>query len=353
MSKAPSSKIINHYVNDLQTATVKPLGSGLINATYLVEEQEQRFVLQAINHHVFPHPRNIVENSLTIATHLSQKQADYPFEIMKPRASNDGSYLIECRESEEQTTWRALEFIDGSISLEQMDTPKQAWLAANAFAKFSMALADLDIQTIKPIIVNFHDLTTRMQQLATAQESADSNRISNASTLLDAFLGETLFIEQVTALVNELPQRVTHNDTKINNLLFDRQSMKPKAVIDLDTCMPGYLLHDFGDMVRTCCSSLAEDDANVDAMEFKTEIFEQLMDGYLAGLDDSISDAEKQSLLVGARLMPFIIGVRFLTDYLNGDCYFSVSREGQNLDRAANQFKLYQLASEYISKIKK
>ncbi|MGB1297786.1 MAG: phosphotransferase enzyme family protein [Psychrobium sp.] len=353
MSKAPSIKIINHYVNDQQTAIVKPLGSGLINDTYLVEDQEQRFVLQAINHHVFPHPRNIVENSLTIAAHLSQKQADYPFEIMKPRASNDGLYLKECNDSDESTAWRALEFIDDSISLERMDTPGQAWLAANAFAKFSMALADLDIQTIKPIIVNFHDLTSRMQQLAIAKQSADSNRLSNARTLLDAFLGETLFIDQVTALVRELPQRVTHNDTKINNLLFDRQSMKPKAVIDLDTCMPGYLLHDFGDMVRTCCSSLAEDDANVDAMEFKAEIFEQLMDGYLAGLDDSISNAEKHSLLVGARLMPFIIGVRFLTDYLNDDCYFSVSRQGQNLDRAANQFKLYQLASEHVAEIKK
>ena len=147
-------------------------------------------------------------------------------------------------------------------------------------------------------------------------------------------------------LIKTLPVKVTHNDTKINNLLFSSNTHQAIAVIDLDTCMPGFLMHDFGDMVRTCCSNLPEDSTALDQMTIRLDIFSALAKGYISTLDKHISEIEKGSLLIGALLIPFMMAVRFLTDYIDGDNYFHIKHQEHNLERAKNQMQLFKLLSQ-------
>jgi len=345
MSQKCDEAVLSCFVKNTADYRVKPLGAGLINQTLLIEGDNDCFVLQCINQQVFPQPQNVVDNSLLISRHLDSLGANYTLKVMKPRASLNGDYLV-CVSGQ---YWRALTFIKECISPQTIDDGKQAKQAARTFAQFSMALRDISPLDMKPIIVDFHDLVARLSQLCDAAQSANKQRLMAAQTTIKQYFSQTEFIQLVNKLIEQLPQRITHNDTKINNLLFDESTLEPLAVIDLDTCMPGYLMHDFGDMVRTCCSTLAEDACNIDEMAIKSDIFNHLLSGYLSGLDEDVSDLEKDSLLVGARLMPFIIGCRFLTDYLNDDVYFNTSHESHNLDRAVNQFKLYQLLSEHLS----
>ena len=184
-----------------------------------------------------------------------------------------------------------------------------------------------------------------MRQLQKAVDNDLQGRLSNCQELVNFCFDQKNFIDHVVDISKKLPLHVTHNDTKINNLLFTTGD-KPCAVIDLDTCMPGLLMHDFGDMVRTCCSNLAEDDTSTDKMVLKFDIFEALIQNYQNAFGEKITALEKESLIVGAKLLPFIIGTRFLTDHLNGDNYFQVSRENHNLDRAISQVQLFTLVCE-------
>ncbi len=185
-----------------------------------------------------------------------------------------------------------------------------------------------------------------MRQLSEAVANDHENRLADCQIVVDFCFSQQHFIEKVVGLSSQLPLHVTHNDTKINNLLFSKTDDSPCAVIDLDTCMRGLLMHDFGDMIRTCCSNLAEDDASTEKMVLNIDIFQALISNYQQAFGDKLSQLERESLLVGAKLLPFIIGMRFLTDHLNGDKYFNVSRANYNLDRAKNQLHLYKLVSE-------
>lgn len=348
MSQWCQKTVLSYFVNNPDAYSVRALGEGLINQTWLVEGPNDNFVLQCINQHVFPLPHNVVENSLLISRHLETLGTDYPLAIMNPRASRHNEFLV-CIDEQ---YWRALSFISHSFSPQTIDYVAQARQAAQTFSQFSMALCGLSTAAMKPIIDNFHDVTYRVSQLSTALLTAGPQRLMTAQHMITNLQSHTDFIHLVNTLVEQLPQRITHNDTKINNLLFDSTTLLPKAVIDLDTCMPGYLMHDFGDMVRSCCGSLAEDDANIDKMAFKSDIFESLLEGYHDGLSEEVSHLERHSLLAGARLMPFILSCRFLTDYLNNDVYFSTSHEAHNLDRAINQYRLFELVSDYLESTK-
>lgn len=348
MNQAFSKEIIAHFVDDTSLYRIEPLGAGLINQTFLVSSQCDKFVLQRINHHVFTQPINVIDNSLSISEHLNHLGEGYPFDVMMPHANVNGNFATIVNNE----VWRALTYVANCTSPDTINDEHQAQLAANTFSHFSMALAGLSVDKIKPIIEKFHDVDFRFSQLSDAIINAQPERLKIAHSLIDCYKSQLFFIDQVRDAIAILPQRVTHNDTKISNLLFDVTTNKPKAVIDLDTCMIGYLMHDFGDMVRTCCSSLAEDDVNIDTMVFKESIFEALLTGYLSGLNDTVDNNERQSLLMGAKLMPLMIGCRFLTDFLNNDIYFSTAREKHNLDRALNQFRLYELASEYVDSLK-
>lgn len=346
MNQSSYAAIVSRYVKDADCATVTPLGNGLVNLTLMVTTSTSKFVLQRINHHVFPNPHAVVENSAVISSHLLAKDTNYQYAVTTPRASLNGC-LLEVIDNE---YWRALEYVKNTMTVDAISDEQQAYDTSFSFAKFSGALASLPASSLQPIIERFHDLSWRLSQLETAKKNASTLRLNKAKQIIDAFESQHEFVAQVTQLVKQLPLRITHNDTKINNLLFNQTTKLPHAVIDLDTCMPGYLMHDFGDMVRTCCSSLAEDATNIKDMEFQPVIFQQLMAGYIDGLAGIASAIEVESLTMGARLMPFIIGSRFLTDYLDNDVYFATTRENHNLDRAANQFKLFELVTDFTAR---
>lgn len=339
-----ASQVLKFYIEGQSDFTVSPLGNGHINQTFLVETPDNKFVLQQINQHVFPQPQVIVDNAQAIYQHLARCE-DYPYDNIGPKLSLRGN-LVECIDSE---YWRAFDYIDACESIEVINDVTQAIKAARAFATFSGALANIDANALKPVIENFHDLPTRMAQLNLAISQDKAGRLNSAKALVEQFISQQCFIEKVASVVAKLPLRITHNDTKINNLLFDLSTGEPHAVIDLDTCMPGYLMHDFGDMVRTCCSSLPEDDFRTQEMTFKEDIYQGLLTGYQQGIGHMLSISERESLALGAQLMPFIIGSRFLTDYLNGDVYFGVSHPLHNLHRAANQFAFHQLLLKQIA----
>jgi len=335
---------LSRYLSPVEPATVTPLGNGHINQTLLVTHSQGQFVLQRINTLVFTKPAILVNNALAIGNYLSREEVSYPYQSMAPLRSLSGNYL----EKIEGQYWRAFDYIQGCSSIETMSNPEQAQQAAFAFATFSATLAGINTSELTPVIDNFHDLDCRLAQLSTAINENKANRLVKAQHLVDQFLSQSGFVSTVRSTTTKLQQRITHNDTKINNLLFKQATGQPYAVIDLDTCMPGYLMHDFGDMVRTCCSNLDEDATNISDMCFKRDIYDALYQGYLTGAKDIISDEEEKSLVLGAVLMPFIIGSRFLTDYLNGDVYFGVKHDQHNLQRATNQFAFYQLLKEQL-----
>ena len=335
--------VLNNYDYDFSEVEISVLGNGHINNTYQLTTPKAEFVLQQINHVVFPKTAELSSNAQKINLYLQQQKdsGNYPLSVPQQILTKTGDTYSKVGAN----YWRLMEFISNSYTLEQVESPKQAALVANTFAEFSCTLSDFPTKELVVIIEDFHDISFRMRQLNEAVENDLQGRLSSCQTLVNFCLDQQGFINHVIEISKKLPLHVTHNDTKINNLLFTTGD-NPCAVIDLDTCMPGLLMHDFGDMVRTCCSNLAEDDTSIDDMVIKLDIFEALIQNYQNAFGDKMTALEKDSLIVGTKLLPFLLGTRFLTDYLNGDSYFQVSREKHNLDRAINQVQLFTLLCE-------
>lgn len=317
---------------------VQRFGNGHINYTYLVQAQPP-LIIQRINTAVFPDPAAMVANALAIEQHLASKKAagSYVLEILQQQATLDGRYLTG-----PDADLRALKFIPGGRSIEVVENTEQAFAAALTFGQFAAALADFDANQLVSVIPNFHNLRMRFAQLQEAIDRDTAGRVASQRILIDWVLAQTPLIEELEFVCQTLPVRVCHNDTKINNMLYSDPLQRGIAAIDLDTCMAGYWLFDFGDMVRTCCSPEAEDTLAHDAVQVRPDVFAALAKGYLQGLGPVITPAERDSLWLGAKVMCLMIGVRFLTDHLNGDVYFHVHRENHNLQRAVNQFRMYQ-----------
>ncbi|QBF83442.1 aminoglycoside phosphotransferase family protein [Shewanella maritima] len=326
---------------DLADASVSPLGNGHINRTYLVKSDQRTIVLQHINTQVFPQPELLVKNALSIAAHLTKKQAnnEYQLAIIKPVLTVDGQAYLDFNQ---QGFWRAITFLPGSHTIEVVKDQQDAQTAAKAFGHFAAALSDLDPSLIDEVIVNFLNLGNRIDQLKQAIENDAAGRLAQCQPWADFVLSQQGFVEHVAQLEAQLPLRICHNDTKINNMLFNKQDMSSLAVIDLDTCMPGYLMYDFGDMVRAFCSPEAEDSTNLASVIARPEVITAAANSYIEQLDGVMTALEKQSLWVGLKAMALMLGCRFLTDHLNGDVYFAVHRPQHNLDRAANQLTIYQ-----------
>lgn len=333
--------VLSQFDCDFSDATIILLGNGHINNTYKVTTPQCEFVLQRINHDVFTKPIELCENAHKINRHLTAEGTNGHYSMLVPQhlLNKHGKNVVKV----EENYWRLMEFVKNSFTLESVSNLEQAAQVARAFAQFSKGLCNFPADDLYVIIKDFHDISFRMKQLKQAVAGNSKNRIKHCQSLIDLCTSQSNFINDVINMSSQLPIHVTHNDTKINNLLFSNSDNTPCAVIDLDTCMPGLLMHDFGDMVRTCCSNIAEDETGIEKMLFNIDIFRVLITSYKDEFGDKITDLEKGSLIIGARLLPFIMGVRFLTDYLNGDKYYQVNRKNHNLDRAKNQLHLYTL----------
>ena len=343
-SKRILQEVLAYYDCTSADCIISSLGNGLINDTLLVKSEQTSFVLQRINDHVFKQPRLVCKNADLINQHLHIKrlQGMYPLSTIKQLPNKNNDSLLHINNG----YWRVITYIADSYSIDAVETPQQAEKAARAFAQFNAALCDFPSENLAEIIPGFHDLSLRLEQLQNAIQADKLKRRTHCQVLIDDCNAQHEFIIEVNDLITILPQKVSHNDTKINNLLFSSITHQAIAVIDLDTCMPGFLMHDFGDMVRTCCSNLPEDGTHLSQMIVRKDIFKALATGYISTLNKQMNPVEKDSLLVGALLIPFIMAIRFLTDYLDGDNYFAEKHKRHNLARAENQLRLFTLLKQ-------
>ncbi len=316
-------------------AAIKPHGSGLINDTWIICDGDKEFILQRINHHVFKKPFDIATNIHLICDYLKKSHPDYLFPC--PRKTIQGDSMIFITEG----YFRLFPFIKKSHTYNVVESTSQAYEAAKQFGRFTNFLSTFPVDILKITLPDFHNLPLRYSQFLTAIEQGNSQRIKEASISIN-FLKEQQEIVTISEQIGknkEFKKRVTHHDSKINNVLFDKNE-KGLCVIDLDTVMPGYFISDFGDMMRTYLSPVSEEEKDLDRIEVREEYFKAITDGYLCELGNELTITEKKFLVYSGKFMTYMQALRFLTDHLNDDVYYSVKYEGHNLVRADNQIML-------------
>jgi hypothetical protein len=321
---------------------------GHINDTFLVEARNQNvrehFIFQRINHYVFRDPERLMSNFEKITRHIRAKLEKIPGRnpdretLNLARSKSGKSFYL----SPEGQYWRAYRYVGDCHILQIAEQPDQAYEAGRAFGCFQKLLADLPPSSLHETIPFFHHTPRRFAKFKEVLEKDALARAAEAGDAISFVLRREPVISLITTALEDgrLPLRITHNDTKINNVLFDDLTGKAICVIDLDTTMPGSSLYDFGDMVRTTTSFSAEDEKDLTKVKMEMDMFRALAAGYLEEAGEFLTKKEIELLVFSGRLLTFTIGVRFLTDYLEGDVYFRIHRPGQNLDRARVQFAL-------------
>jgi hypothetical protein len=335
--------------------SAEPYGSGHINDTYCVRFDQggahMRYIVQRINHNIFTKPVALMENVQRVTAHLAKKLNREPDSgrrsLMLIPARDGAAYYRDAGGN----FWRAYVFIEKARTYDAVESPQQAFEAARAFGQFQKLLADLPAPRLHDTIPDFHHTPKRFAALERAIEADEVNR----ARLAKPEIAFALRHKSITGRLLEakLPERVTHNDTKFNNVMLDDATGEGICVIDLDTVMPGLALYDFGDMVRTTTSPAKEDERDLSKVTMQFAMFEGLARGYWASTADFLTAAEKQLLTFSGKLITFEIGIRFLSDYLAGDTYYKVHREGHNLDRCRTQFKLVESIEEQEEEMNK
>lgn len=347
--------IARHFQFHGEFLSGEVFGSGHINDTFFVVFNQAgkhvSYVLQRINHNIFKDPVSLMENVQRVTEHLSKKLAgepDFSRRSLKLVMAKDGrSY----HRDETGYYWRAFLFIPKAKTYDAIENTKQAFEVAKAFGHFQKLLADLPAPRLHDTIVNFHHTPMRFAALEKAIESDVVNRAKFAKSEIEFALRNKSMTSVL--LDAKLPERVTHNDTKLNNVMLDDATGEGVCVVDLDTVMPGLALYDFGDMVRSATSPAAEDELDLSKVTMQFPMFEALARGYLAAAAGFLTKDEKAHLAFSGKLISFEIGIRFLTDFLSGDTYFKVHREGHNLDRCRTQFKLVESIDQQLNKMNK
>ena len=321
---------------------IRPYGNGLINSTWLVTLKDAngnvfRNLLQKINVNVFKNPDQLMDNIVNVTTFLSKKvQEDGTITVIP---TLDNKYY---HHDEFGNFWRVYKYIEDTIAYEKIQYDTDFYTCGLAFGEFQQQLADYPAEKLYETIPNFHNTPSRFADFKKALDEDKCGRAKDVKEEIEFVLARECKADAITSKLEsgEIPYRVTHNDTKLNNILMDDLTGKAKAIIDLDTIMPGAAAYDFGDSIRFGASTGAEDETDLSKISIDTRLFKVYAKGYLTAANKFLTPAEKDSLVTGAYLMTLECGVRFLTDYLNGDTYFKVLRENHNLDRCRTQFKL-------------
>ncbi|MGN1019684.1 MAG: phosphotransferase enzyme family protein [Aristaeellaceae bacterium] len=319
-------------------------GNGHINDTFLVKTPGRDYILQRINTDIFADPAGLMANITAVTAHLGQRIRARGGDPLRQTLTVVPTRRGEAFHRDENGCWRVYVFVTGSVTHETADTPAMLESAGRAFGAFVMDLGDFPAHTLHETIPDFHNTPARLRQLQDAIARDAAGRAKDVQPEIDAalaFAGETdALVHQLEAGV--LPLRVTHNDTKLNNILFDAQTDQGMCVIDLDTVMPGLIAYDFGDAIRVGGNTTTEGDPDVSHVDVHLANFAAFTRGLLETVPDLLTDAEAASLVTGAKLMTWEVASRFLADHLNGDVYFHIHYPGQNLDRARNQIALVQ-----------
>lgn len=337
-------QVLEHFTLAGPVATVEGYGSGHIHDTYLVACQapvpHNKYILQKFNHKVFKSPKKVMENIHRVIRHIQEKPLSQiePLQSLKIIPTHSGEQILQ---SNKDSYWRVFNFIDHTYAIDLVQHPSEALEAGLAFAHFFDLLRDMNARQLHHTIEDFHHVGKRFQQLEQAVMADSCQRVKDHQAEISFARSRKDRVDFLSELIDSatLPWRVTHNDTKINNVLFQEQSHIGISVVDLDTVMPGYLMYDFGDMARTFCNPVMEEDP-IQGVQFRMEVFDALCEGFFRGLSQGIKPVEIDSLVHAPWLMTYIMGIRFLRDFLSGDIYYKISYPLHNLDRARNQFKL-------------
>lgn len=339
---------------------VSPYGSGHINSTYCLtfdtKEGTRRYILQQMNKSIFTKPKELMENVVGVTEWLKKKiiaeGGDPERETLNiiPALEENRPYYVDSQGE----YWRVYLFVEGTTSYDQVNKPEDFYESAVSFGHFQRLLADYPAKTLHETIPDFHNTVKRFRDFRRAVEEDRCKRAAGVQKEIQFVLEREKLAHVLCDLEaqGELPVRVTHNDTKLNNILIDNATGKGICVIDLDTVMPGLAVNDFGDSIRFGASTGAEDEKDLSKVSCDLGLYELYTKGFIEGCGGALTDAELDNLPMGAILMTFECGMRFLADYLEGDHYFKIHREEHNLDRCRTQFKLVKDMEEKLDEMK-
>ncbi|MCG6186706.1 phosphotransferase enzyme family protein [Maribellus maritimus] len=342
----PLFEIASQFSINGTVENIEPFGNGHINDTFRISIKEtglSDYILQRKNHYVFKDIAGMMENIIRVTDHIRKKLelrgvGETDKKVITHIQTKTGEYFSK---DVEGNYWAVFLFVEGSQSVEKIENPEHAFLAGKGFGHFQQQLADLPGKPLNETIVDFHNIEFRYRNFRKALEVNFQNRISLTQKEIDFVLEHE---EEMHTLIrahrnNEIPSRITHNDTKINNILFDRDG-QILCVIDLDTVMPGLVHFDFGDAIRTAACTTEEDETDLDKITLDLEIYRSFARGFLEETKSFLTKKEIELLPHSAKFMTFIMGLRFLTDYLDGDVYYKIKHADHNIERARAQFRL-------------
>ena len=348
--------VADSFTIDGSVINIEECHNGHINRTYFLTcNTGKRYVMQMVNTDIFKKPDEVMENIVGVTEHIRRgyeaKGIDATRRALNVIWTKNGKWAYV---DERDVYWRMYDFVEDSDCYMQVESAEMFNKVGFAFGQFQRQLADFDASKLHESIPNFHNTEWRFSNLEKAIEENKSGR----ANLIPDDIKFALDRKEITSYINKsiadgrLALRVTHNDTKLNNIMMDRESGEGICVIDLDTVMPGSVLADFGDSIRFGASSAAEDETDLSKVYCRLEMFEAYAEGFIKGLEGSLSDSEIRALPMGALILTYETGIRFLSDYLDGDVYFRTSYPDHNLDRARNQFKLVADMEEKMDKMK-
>ncbi len=321
----------------------EPCGNGHINSTFIAEKDGEKYILQLINTNVFKNPSHMMDNICKVTNHIKNKiilnggNVDRETISILNTCDNKSFYVAT-----DGSTYRAYKYIKDSITIEENATPELFYQAGHGFGMFQKYLLDFPANELVETIENFHNTPSRIERFKNTVKADRFDRVKECEKEIEYILKNEADAGVIVNGLNsgEIPIRVTHNDTKLNNILFDKDTKKALCVIDLDTVMPGSLLYDFGDAIRYGASTAAEDEKDLDKVSVDLKLFEGFLKGFISPIKNSVTKFETELLAFSSKLLTFELAMRFLDDYLSGDTYFKIKYPEHNLIRAKNQLKI-------------
>ena len=345
-------EILTHFRTQGTPVSCVSYGSGHINETFLAEtDRGRRYILQKVNTVTFPDPEGLMNNIILVTQHLKKKDPT-PGHVLTLVPTKENKYYMLLPGNE---LWRMYEFIGGGVCLDRAETPEDFRLSGKAFGLFQRRMADFDAARLTEVIPDFHNTPGRYRAFHKALEEDQMKRASSVQKEIDFYLEREESAGMMTSMQQkgELPLRVTHNDTKLNNVMLDKETREPLCILDLDTVMPGLAANDFGDSIRFGASTAAEDEPDTEKVHLDMNLYEAYAKGFLGACGQALTKTELETLPDGARLMTLECGLRFLADYLEGDVYFHTARKDHNLDRTRTQIAMVRDMETKDSEIRK
>ena len=323
---------------------ISSIGSGHIHYTFKIEG-EKNFVLQRVNKNVFTKPDVIARNNRLAFQYLKKNHPDFLFPQSLPDTNGHDLFY-----DAEGFPWRLYPLIENTFTIDEVKSEQQAFEAAKGFGALSKNLQGIDVSLFEPTLDRFHDISWRYEQFEDALAKAKPEVMAQCKKEIELSKSFRYLVDEYNQLISRgtLVLRVMHNDTKVNNILFDSVSQKAACAIDLDTLMPGYFIYDLGDMVRTFVSPVSEEEKNILKIQFRKNIYDSLLRGYLSEMNDVLTVEEKKSIPFSGMMMTYIMALRMLADFLRGNTYYHITYPEQNLVRSRNQLHLLGLIRDAV-----